>query len=412
MICEILSIGTELLMGQVANTDARYLAERMAEMGFTVYRQTTVGDNPGRIKEALAQALARSDMVITTGGLGPTEDDLTKQMVAECLGLEMVRDERSLQGLRAHAQRHGYELSELSIKQADFPKGARIMPNRRGTAPGCIVEKGGKIIAVLPGPPMELTDMFEQQLEPYLMVKSEKRIESRFLKIFGMGEPQVHSELWDLFNLGTPTLALYCSAGEVTARITVQCGLAENPGRLLDPMESEIRRRLGNAVYAEGRRTGMAETVYNLLLSKGKMLALAESCTGGMLASMLTDVSGASKVLLQGHVTYNDRAKMRVLGVRSETLSTYGSVSAQCASEMAAGALLISETDYALSVTGFAGPEGGTEQKPVGTCYIGLADRTCVTATHFLFDNGDRTWIRTLCCQHALNLLRLKLLGL
>lgn len=411
MICEIVSVGTELLMGQILNTNARYLSERMSELGFTVYHQTTVGDNPGRMKEAISQALRRSDMVITSGGLGPTEDDLTKEMVAECLELELVPDEYSLKGLRDRAEKQGCELSEISLKQGYFPKGARIMPNRRGTAPGCIVERGGKIVAVLPGPPMEMGDMFEQQLEPYLMIKRETRIASRFLKIFGVGETQVQSELWDLFHLGNPTLALYCGAAEVTARVTVKCDLSENPGKLLDPLENEIRQRLGTSVYAEGRNATLQETVFNLLVQKGKMLALAESCTGGMLGSMLTDCNGASRALLEGHVTYNDRAKIRVLGVSNDTMSTYGAVSAQCASEMAAGALIISSADYALSITGIAGPEGGTPQKPVGTCYVGLADKTGVSSRHFLFDNGDRTWVRTLCCKHALNMLRLKLIG-
>lgn len=411
MICEIVSVGTELLMGQIANTDARYLSERMSEMGFFVYHHTTVGDNAGRILEALATAVKRSDIVITTGGLGPTEDDLTKETVAELFGLELIPDERSIKELKDQAEKRGCTLPEYSLKQGCFPKGARIMPNRRGTAPGCIIETQGKIVAVLPGPPIELIDMFEQQLEPYLMVKRETRIASRFLKIFGVGEAQVQSELWDLFHLGNPTLALYCGMAEVTARVTVKCALAENPNKLLDPLESEIRQRMGTSVYAEGRNATLQETVFQMLVQKGKMLALAESCTGGMLGSMLTDCSGASKALLEGHVTYNDRAKMRVLGVSNDTMYTYGAVSAQCASEMAAGALLISSADYALSITGIAGPEGGTAAKPVGTCFIGLADRTGVITKHFLFDNGDRTWVRTLCCQHALNMLRLKLIG-
>lgn len=410
MICEIVSIGTELLMGQIANTDARYLSERMAELGFAVYHHTTVGDNPNRVKQALSQALERSDLVITTGGLGPTEDDLTKEMLAECLHLPMQTDEPSLALLKQRAQERGCELSEMSAKQADFPQGARIMPNRMGTAPGCIVEKDGKIVAVLPGPPLELNDMFEQQLEPFLKLHREANIESRFLKIFGIGEPQVQEELWDLFHLGNPTLALYCGAGEVTARITVSCSLSERPEQLLDPLEAEIRQRLGKAVYAEGRNASLADTVYQIMSNRGKLLALAESCTGGMLASMLTDCPGVSKVLLEGHVTYNDRAKMRVLGVSNDTMSTYGAVSSQCASEMAAGALLVSGADYALSITGIAGPDGGTPQKPIGTCFVGLADRAGVYTRAFHFNRGDRTWIRTMCCQHALDMLRLKLI--
>ncbi len=410
MTCEILSIGTELLMGQIANTDAKYLCERLSSLGVSVYHITTVGDNAGRVKEALTQALGRSDMVITTGGLGPTEDDLTKGAVAECLGCEMVTDERTAQLLREHAAARGYQLDESSLQQARFPKGARIMPNRRGTAPGFILTREGKTVAVLPGPPHELTDMFEQQLQPVLMMMQDSRIASRFLHIFGMGEPQVQQALSDLFQSDNPTLALYCGVGVVTARITASGSVSGKSEKMLDPLECEIRKRLGSAVFAEGRGVTLAEAVVKLLAQRGKALALSESCTGGMLASQLVDCAGASKVLLEGHVTYTEKAKMRVLGVSKATLDTYGAYSAECASEMAAGTLLISSADYALSVTGIAGPDGGTPEKPVGTCFIGLADRSGVTTAKLFFDRGDRRWIRQMCCQHALNLLRMKLI--
>ncbi len=410
MNCEIVSVGTELLMGQIVNTDARYLAERMSELGIDVFHITTVGDNMERVQEALRTALSRSDLVITTGGLGPTEDDLTKEAVAELLGLPMKTDPPSRAALEASAIRHNYELPEISLKQADFPEGARILPNRVGTAPGCIVEVDKKAIAVLPGPPREMVDMYEHALLPYLMRGRDAKIESRFLRIFGMGETQVQSELWDLFHIENPTLALYCGDGEVTARITVSCGATDDPKKLLDPLDNEIRQRLGAAVYAEGRNQSLQETVFNLMIQKGKMLALAESCTGGMLGSLLTEMSGASRALLEGHITYNDKAKIRVLGVSNDTLAAYGAVSAQCASEMAAGALIVSDADYALSITGIAGPDGGTSQKPVGTCYIGLADRKGVTSKYFMFDGMDRNRVRLMACKHALNLLRLKLL--
>lgn len=409
MICEILSVGTELLMGQIANTDAQYISRRLAELGISIYRHTTVGDNPARVKEALGTALSRSDLVITTGGLGPTEDDLTKEMVAEHFGLKMFLHQPSMDALTTRMCRMGRKLTPNNEKQAWFPEGCIIMPNRRGTAPGCIVEQDGKAVAVLPGPPRELSDMFEQQLEPYLMKKREMNMASRFLRIFGVGESNVETILLDLFHLGNPTLALYCGAGEVQARITASTPLGGDPLPLIEPVEAEIRRRLGDAVYAEGREENLQKTVLRLLLEKRRTLALAESCTGGRLAALLVDCPGASGALLESHVTYCNEAKMRVLGVEAEVLAQHGAVSEPCAVQMAQGARRISGADYALSVTGIAGPDGGTEEKPVGTVYIALAGPDGAWAQRFQFV-GDRSWIRTLSCQNALNLLRLELL--
>ena len=234
MIAEILSVGTELLMGQIANTDAQFLSRRLAELGIMLYRHTTVGDNPARVKEALGEALSRSDIVITTGGLGPTEDDLTKEMVAERFGLRMVLDEPSLHAIEAFMNRVGHPMAENNRKQAWFPEGATIFPNACGTAPGCVVEQDGKAVAVLPGPPHELQDMFERQLAPWLARRSGAHIESRFLRIFGIGESNVENRLRDLFHSDNPTLALYCGPGEVQARITAQAADREGIRELAD----------------------------------------------------------------------------------------------------------------------------------------------------------------------------------
>lgn len=412
MICEILSVGTELLMGQIANTDAQYIAARLGEFGISLYRQVTVGDNPERVKEALNAALSRSDLVITTGGLGPTEDDLTKEMVGEYFGRKMVLDPASLDALTRRMQRYhpGKPMTENNRKQAYFPEGAIIMPNACGTAPGCIVEENGKAVAVLPGPPRELKDMFEKELTKYLSRVSSVRIHSRFLRIFGVGESSVETHLLDLFHLSNPTLALYCGAGEVQARMSVQLAAGEDPCGVFDPVEAEIRNRLGDAVYAVGRDMTMEKAVLELLLQQGRTVSFAESCTGGKLAAQLIDCAGASAVLHESHVTYSNDAKMRVLGVKKETLDSVGAVSEACAREMAEGARRISGADYAVSVTGIAGPDGGTPDKPVGTVYIAVAEaeKTCVKCFHFV---GDRTWVRTLSCVNALNMLRLRLLG-
>jgi nicotinamide-nucleotide amidase len=411
MICEILSVGTELLMGQVANTDAQYISRRLSELGVVVYHHTTVGDNPARVLEALKTALSRSDMVITTGGLGPTEDDLTKEMVAQHFGLKMELHQPSLDALvdrmkRIHPDR---PLTENNLKQAYFPVGAIVMPNRRGTAPGCIVEAEGKAVAVLPGPPRELTDMFEQQLEPYILKRQEMSLSSRFFRIFGVGESNVENILIDLFHSQNPTLALYCGAGEVTARLTASGAPGEDLSPLLDPVEKEIRARLGDAIYAEGRDKTLEGEVLSLLIERGDTIATAESCTGGKLSAMLTACPGASRAVVEGFVTYSNEAKMRALGVPEAVIRDHGAVSDACARAMAEGARRASGATWALSITGIAGPDGGTEEKPVGTVFIGLAGPSGVKAQRFQFP-GDRAWVRTLSCQNALNMLRLELI--
>ena len=409
MLCEILSVGTELLMGQIANTDAQFLARRLSAIGITMHRTVTVGDNPGRVKEALNEALSRADLVITTGGLGPTEDDLTKEMVAEYFGLPMRLHQESLDKIERYFAATGRKMTDNNRKQALFPEGCRIMPNRKGTAPGCIVERDGKRVAVLPGPPFELIDMYEQQLEPYLLSLSDKIIRSRFLHIVGVGESEVETRLLDLFHVGNPTLALYCNPGEVTARMTVMVDRSDDGASLLDPMEAEIRRRMGNAVYAEGIDAAMKSEIVRRLSERHETLAVAESLTGGMLAAQIVDVPGASDVLVEGHVVYMNEAKERVLGVSSEILNGVGAVSEECARAMAEGALKRSNATYALSTTGVAGPGGGTEKTPVGTVFVALAGRDFETRVLELHLRGDRTRIRSMSCLRAMNLLRLRL---
>lgn len=410
MVAEILSVGTELLMGQIVNSDAQYLSQKLSELGISVYRHTTVGDNPGRVKQALGQAIERSDLVITTGGLGPTEDDLTKEMVAEFFDLPMQLHEPSLKALTGYFEHMGRTMTENNKKQAYFPAGCHVMPNAKGTAPGCVVERAGKLVAVLPGPPRELTDMYVRQLEPYLRGRTGQKITSRFLRIFGLGESEVETRLKDLFHSDNPTLALYCSTGQVQARLTVMGGQEENLEARLEPLEAEIRRRLGDHVYGEGLERSLEGTVLELLAARGQTLALAESCTGGMIASRLVDCAGASQVLLEGHVTYSNEVKQRVLGVSAQTLSSEGAVSEACAREMAEGARRISGADWALSVTGIAGPGGATPEKPVGLVYIGVSGGQETQVKRFQF-TGDRARVRELSCLNALDMLRRRVLA-
>lgn len=406
MIAEILSVGTELLMGQIANTDAQFISRRLGELGVTIYRHSTVGDNPARVREALQEALSRSDMVITTGGLGPTEDDLTKEMVAEYFGLEMELHQPSLDALKAFMERFGKKMTPNNLKQAYFPRGCTVMPNACGTAPGCIVEQGGKTVAVLPGPPMELMDMFDRQLAPYLQARSGQVIRSRFLKIFGLGESNVETLLSDLFHSGNPTLALYCGPGEVTARITARAAAPEEAEAMMQPVYEEILRRVGEACYGEGVNRTPADAVLELLKNRGETVTFAESCTGGLLCGAFVDCAGASDCLKESFVTYANEAKEQMLGVKSETLARCGAVSSECAREMALGAARAAGADWAVSVTGIAGPGGGTAEKPVGTVWIGVAHGGAAQAREYHF-RGQRQWIRKLSVVNALNQLRL-----
>ena len=406
MIAEILSVGTELLMGQIANTDAQFISRRLGELGVTIYRHSTVGDNPARVREALQEALSRSDMVITTGGLGPTEDDLTKEMVAEYFGLEMELHQPSLDALKAFMERFGKKMTPNNLKQAYFPRGCTVMPNACGTAPGCIVEQGGKTVAVLPGPPMELMDMFDRQLAPYLQARSGQVIRSRFLKIFGLGESNVETLLSDLFHSGNPTLALYCGPGEVTARITARAAAPEKAEAMMQPVYEEILRRVGEAYYGEGVNRTPADAVLELLKNRGETVTFAESCTGGLLCGAFVDCAGASDCLKESFVTYANEAKENLLGVKSETLARCDAVSGECAREMALGAARAAGADWAVSVTGIAGPGGGTAEKPVGTVWIGVAHGGAAQAREYHF-RGQRQWIRKLSVVNALNQLRL-----
>ena len=410
MIAEILSIGTELLMGQVANTDAQYISRRLSALGISVYHHTVVGDNPARVKDALGTALKRSDIVITTGGLGPTEDDLTKETVAEYFSLPLCEDEDSVNRIEERLLRYNQVITANNYKQALIPEGATVMPNDCGTAPGCIIEKDQKTVAILPGPPREMQDMFEKRLFPYLENKSGQTLVSRYLRIFGVGESMIETKLMDLFHLGTPTLALYCSTAETTARLSVMVDSFEDAAPILDPVEQEIKRRMGNALYAEGISQTMPSTVYQMLKERGKRVSFAESCTGGLLSSSLVDIPGASDVFDMSFVTYSNEAKTRLLGVDPGILQSFGAVSPECARAMAMGAVRNSGADYALSITGIAGPDGGTPEKPVGLVYIGIADREGGWAHKFNF-RGSREQIRISSVKHALNLLRLTIMN-
>lgn len=410
MNAEILSVGTELLMGQIVNSDAAYLSKGLNELGINVFYHTVVGDNPRRVKERLKEAFSRSDLILTTGGLGPTEDDLTKEMIAEFLGLAMVEHKPTTAKLNEFFCQIGRTMTPNNLKQAYFPEGSIILENPNGTAPGCLVEKDGRTIVVLPGPPRELIPMFDDWVRPYLVKKTDAQITSRMLHIFGMGESEVAHRLGDLIEKQTnPTLATYVGNGEVMLRITAKTSLSEDASMLLDPMVHEVRERLQNVVFSADDET-LPEYVVKELMRRGETLAVAESCTGGMLSSFLVDVPGVSAVFLEGAVTYANEAKMRRLGVSEEILTTYGAVSQECAAAMAQGMRESAGADWALAITGIAGPDGGSIDKPVGLVYVALAGETGVKVECYHM-RRDRAVNRRNAAMNALDLLRRQWLG-
>jgi nicotinamide-nucleotide amidase len=409
MNAEIIGIGSELLLGQIANTDAQYLSQQLSYLGIDVFWHTVVGDNRGRILEALRIASERSDIIITTGGLGPTMDDLSKETVAEFLGMGLEMHEPSLERIRCYFDSTGRTMAENNAKQALFPREAIILQNDNGTAPGAIMEKEGKAYIVLPGPPFELQPMFDHYAVPYLIKRGGQGIYSRVLRIFGIGESTVEIMVKDLLlNQKNPTIAPLASMGEVTLRLTAKASSRDEAEALIRPVQDEIEKRLGNAVY--GYDEDQMETVaVNLLRKKGFTLAAAESCTGGYISNLITNVPGASDVFLESCITYSNQAKEARLGVRQETLAAYGAVSRQTAQEMAEGIRKASRADIGIAVTGIAGPGGGTVQKPVGLVYIALSDKNGAKVQELRLI-GDRMRIKNGSALRLLNWLRLHLM--
>lgn len=405
MIAEVLAVGTELLMGQIANTNAQYISSRLPEAGIGVYYHGVVGDNPQRLRECLDVALHRSDIIIMTGGLGPTQDDLTKETVAQAFGRKLVLHQESLDKLKTFFERVNRPMTENNIKQAYFPENSTIITNNNGTAPGCLIEAEGKVLIMLPGPPSEMKPMFEEFVMPYFKEKLDYKIVSRFLRIFGIGESAMETQLIDMIESQTnPTIAPYAKEGEVTLRITARCAKDASGDELIEPVIEEIKRRLGDAVYST-HDENLDEVAAKLLMKRNITLALAESCTGGIIAGRLTDIPGISGILNRGFVTYSNEAKMENLGVKMETLQSFGAVSKETAEEMAVGARRVSGTHIAVSVTGIAGPGGGTEEKPVGTVFIALADTNGVQSKKLQLW-GNRSRIRNMTALHVFDMIR------
>ena len=405
MKAELISVGTEILLGDIVNTNAQFLARELASIGIDVYRQEVIGDNEDRLLKTIDEALKRSDMVITTGGLGPTGDDLTKETACKYFGMKMELHEESLKALKIYFKRLNRQITENNMKQVYFPKEAKVLPNPNGTAPGAILEKDNKIIVILPGPPREMKPMFINHVKNYLAPKGKGMIISKVLRILGIGESYAAEKLKDIID-GTenPTVAPYAKEEDILFRITAKANSKEEGLKLIEPVKNQIIDRLGIDVYGEDDEK-IEEVVSKLLIDRNIKISTAESCTGGMIASRLIGVPGVSEVFLEGAVTYSNEAKMRTLNVKEQTLKKFGAVSAETAMEMAEGIAKRTGSDISVVTTGIAGPGGGTEDKPVGLVYFGLYYKEKTYTYRYVF-NGDRNKVRLKAAVTALDLVR------
>ena len=405
---EILCIGTELLMGNTVNTNATYIAKGLAQNGINVYHQAVVGDNPQRLKESLDLAFSRSDIVITTGGLGPTYDDLSKETIAAWFGKELVLHEESLRHIEDFFRRLGREMTDNNRKQAMMPQDCTVFPNPNGTAPGCAIEKDGKVAFMLPGPPREMRPMFDNYVIPYLQKDSDTVLVSKMIHLFGIGESMLEHKLHDIMvESSNPTLAPYAKEGEVQLRVTARVHRDEDAETILQPMMDKVSEIAGEFIY--GIDIGDLQTAaVTRLKEKGLHVATAESCTGGYVSKRLVDVDGVSEVFDCGVCSYSNDIKEKVLGVSHDTLVAYGAVSEQTAREMAAGVRRLSGAEIGVSTTGIAGPGGGTPEKPVGLVYVAVdSDKYSEVLKLNIPSRSDdaREYIRYIASSNALHLI-------
>lgn len=409
MKAEIITVGTEILLGDIVNTNSQYLAQQLASIGIDVYYQIAVGDNEGRLLNTFEESLKRSDIIIATGGLGPTNDDITKEVACKCFGQDLKLHEPSLKKIEDYFKKSNKKLCENNKKQAYFPKEAIVLENNHGTAPGAILKKEDKIIIVLPGPPKEMKQMFEHSVKSYLKNYSESILISKVLRTFGIGESLLEESIIDIIKeQKNPTIAPYAKDSEAILRITAKANTKEEAEELIKPTVQKIKDRIGKYIYGEDD-TSLEEKVARMLVEKNLTISVSESCTGGLVSSSLINYPGISSVFIEGCVTYSNEAKVSRLGVKKETLDKYGAVSEQTAKEMAQGVAKKFNTDIGLSTTGIAGPEGGSDEKPVGLVYMGICINGKTFVKKYIF-NGNRQMIRLRATKNILNDLRLKLI--
>ena len=420
MIAEFICVGTEILLGNIVNTNANYLAVKCAQLGISNYYQMSVGDNEDRLSNTLKLALSRSDIVILTGGLGPTKDDLTKEVTAKVLQRKLIEDTHTKERILEYFKDRKLDsIPENNWKQALIIEGSLVIDNHNGTAPGLIVQTNesedgsgiknpdnNKVIILLPGPPNELIPMFEKDIIPFLKKLHPGILYSEMVKICGTGESKAEIMVRDLIERQTnPTIATYAKNGEVHIRITAAADSEEHGKALVKPMVDELKRRFTNAIYTTDEKENLEDVVVSMLSKYRIMLTTAESCTGGLIAGRIVNVPGASAVLGEGFITYSNEAKQKYLKVRPQTLMKYGAVSKETAAEMAQGAAAVSGSKASLAVTGIAGPDGGTEEKPVGLVFIGCTVNEKLHVKEYRL-KGNRQKIRDLTVIYALDLLR------
>ncbi len=406
MVVELISVGTELLLGNIVNTNAAYLAEKCAGLGLSCYYQSVVGDNEERLSAAIRAAADRADIVILSGGLGPTEDDLTKETAAKVWERHLFLDLAVKMQIQGFFTKRGMNPTENNWKQAMVPEGAVVVNNPNGTAPGLIMEKDQKCMILLPGPPGELVPMFEESIVPYLKALQPGVIFSKTVKVCGIGESQAETMAKDLIGAQTnPTIATYAKTGEVHFRVTALADAKEEAKRMTKPVVEELKKRFGSHVYTSKEKVTLERAVVKLLQKEKLTVATAESCTGGMLAARLINVSGVSESLKVSYITYSDKAKRNILGVKKGTLEEFGAVSSEAAEEMAKGAAISANADVAVATTGIAGPKGGSGQKPVGLVYIACNVKGKIRVEKYQF-SGSRMKVRENAVASALTLMR------
>ncbi len=406
MTVEIIAVGTEILLGNIVNTNAAYLAEKCAALGLSCYHQDVVGDNEERLSETLKLALSRADIILLSGGLGPTQDDLTKEAAAKVFGKELYLHEPSKEAIRQFFAERKMEITENNWKQAMVPEGCIVVENPGGTAPGIIMAENGKHVVLMPGPPGELIPMFERSIMPYLAGLQSGVIYSQTVKICGVGESMAESMVEDLVETQkNPTIATYAKTGEVHLRVTATAQDEKEAKKLVKPVVKELKGRFGNHVYTTDNAVTLEKAVVDLLMANKLTACTVESCTGGMLSARLINVPGVSEVFKSGYVTYSNKSKRRLLGIKKNLLLKHGAVSEQIAREMAKTAASLARTDVSVSTTGIAGPDGGTPEKPVGLVYIGCNVCGKITVKECRF-HGSREKIRESTVAAALSLMR------
>ena len=403
MICEILSVGTELLLGDVTDTNATFLSRALRELGICVYYRQTCGDNPSRIREQFSLALSRSDLVIVTGGLGPTRDDISRDVAAELMEMPLELNSEVEKQIRGYFDRRGIVMKENNLRQAMVPHGAEVLRNEWGTAPGLWLEKEGKGMILLPGVPSEMKALFHHRVQPKLAEKSGVRFANRIVHFYGVSESAVDEILGDLMAKSNPTVAPYAGKGEVEVHVTAFADTENEAEKLCQSTEEYILSLLGEYYYGSGD-TSPEKEVVKLFTKKHLTLATAESCTGGLVSQRLTSVSGASEVIGLGVTSYSEEIKMKVLGVAPETLADGGVYSEACALEMARGVRGLAGSDLGIGITGVAGPTGGTEEMPVGTVFIALCSAEKEEVRRCLFGHlkSSRDQIRNRAASEAL----------